>query len=98
MSQKTKMEALYDTADKFINIANELSQKDTSGGVGAGMRFAAARYSIFEMTLAGKNLAEEKEAIKEELLRDYTLMLEENLQAYIRHTEAQNKEKLKVFS
>ncbi len=89
MSQNQDMSALYTAADKFINLANELSQKDASGTVGTAFRYAAARYSAFESSLAAKNLSEEKDTIKERLLNDYEIMLEENLQAYIRHLEAQ---------
>lgn len=85
MSKDKHMESLYDTADKFINLANILMQEDKSGTVGAGMRFAAARYSAFELSLSGRDLTKEKEAIKEELLKDYALMLDENLHLYGNH-------------
>ncbi len=92
MSKNKHMENLYTAADKFINLANILVKEDTSGTVGAGMRFAAARYSAFELTLTGRNLIEEKEAIKEELLRDYALMLDENLHVYGNYQAEQAKQ------
>ncbi|MCF6310235.1 MAG: DUF3144 domain-containing protein [Sulfurimonas sp.] len=98
MSKNKHMENLYDSADKFINLANILVQEDNSGTVGAAMRFASARYSVFELSLT-RNIAKEKEAIKEELLKDYTLMIEENLNVYIRHqAEKAKTSKLKVFA
>ncbi len=85
MSQEFDMKELYNCADKFINLANDLSQKDKTGRIGAALRFAAARYSAFESSMLTKNLAQEKEAVKEKLSRDYNLMLEENLESYIKH-------------
>jgi hypothetical protein len=88
MSKNKHMENLYDTADKFINLANILVQEDNSGTVGAGMRFASTRYSVFELSLT-RDIAEEKEAIKEELLK---------VNVYSRHqAEKAKKSKLKVF-
>ncbi|MCF6309801.1 MAG: DUF3144 domain-containing protein [Sulfurimonas sp.] len=100
---KVNMEDLYTNADKFINLANILAKEDTSGMVGSAMRFAAARYSAFELSISDRDLAKEKEIIKEELLKDYSLMLDENLDVYIRHLreKAQQEKaqsKLKVFS
>ncbi len=85
MDQNKEMQEFYTCADNFINLANELTQKDNSGKVGAALRFAAARYSAFESSLIAKDMEKEKDEIKDKLLKDYTLMLEENLQSYIRH-------------
>ncbi len=102
------LDEFYTTADKFVNLANTLSKEDKSGAVGSAMRFAASRYSAFEMSLTGRDLAKEKEAIKVELLTDYSKMLDQNLDAYIHHIAKKNKEeekeeekietKLKIFS
>ncbi len=94
MSQETNnidMDALYTSADKFISLANELAQEDASGTVGMALRYAAARYSAFESSTTSKNMAAEKDKIKETLLKDYDIMLEENLQIYIKHLEAEAK-------
>ena len=42
---------MFDYADKFINLANELSKSDRSGNVGVAIRYAAARYSAFEASM-----------------------------------------------
>ncbi len=89
ISQEESIKALYDTADKFINLANELNQKDPSGTVGSALRFAAARFSAFEASTIAQDLEAEKEAVKEALLKDYTLMIESNLDAYIAHMKEQ---------
>lgn len=102
----------YMTADKFVDLANDLSKKDRSGKVGSAMRFAASRYSAFELSLTDRDLAKEKEAIKVELLTDYSRMLDQNLDDYIQHLAQNNKNvevkveekkentdtKLKIFS
>ncbi len=100
---KVNKEDLYTNADKFINLANILSKEDTSGMVGSAMRFAAARYSAFELSISNRDLAAERETIKEELLKDYALMLDENLDVYIHHLkqkaqQEKSQSKLKVFS
>jgi len=103
MSKKTEVEDLYTNADKFINLANILVKDDTSGMVGSGLRYASARYTAFELSLSGRDLDKEKETIKEELLKDYSLMLDENLDVYVRHLrekaqQEKSQSKLKVFS
>ncbi|QOY54933.1 DUF3144 domain-containing protein [Candidatus Sulfurimonas marisnigri] len=103
MSKNIDMDTLYKTADKFIDLANILAQEDKSGTVGSAFRFAAARYSAFELSLSNRDLAKEKEELKEELLKDYALMLDENLDVYIRHLrekaqQEKSQSKLKVFS
>ncbi len=84
---------LYTLADKFIDLANELSkQENPTSSVGTAFRYAATRFSAFEASTIASNLAKEKDAVKAALLKDYEHMLEENLQAYIRHLEAQTKQ------
>lgn len=85
MSQEKDIEEFYNIADKFINLANELNKTDTSGRVGSALRYAAARYSAYEASLVTKDMAAEKEEIKKSLMKDYDMMLDENLDAYIRH-------------
>ena len=85
------LDEFYTTADKFVNLANILTKDDPSGIVGSAMRFAASRFSAFEMSLTGKDLVKEKEAIKEKLLADYAKMLDQNLDAYIHHVAQENK-------
>jgi len=75
---------MFDYADKFINLANEMSKSDRSGNVGVAIRYAAARYSAFEASMRTKNLAEDKD----KQLRDFTNifkdMLRVNLEDYIK--------------
>jgi len=77
-----KEEAMYDYADKFINLANELSKSDNSGSVGVGLRYAAARYCAFEASLQTNNLAEDKDKHLEFFVNAFTNMLRMNLEEY----------------
>jgi len=77
-----KDEAMYDYADKFISLANELSKSDNSGSVGVGLRYAAARYCAFEASLQTGNLAEDKDKHLEFFVNAFTNMLRMNLEEY----------------
>ena len=74
---------MYDYADKFINLANEMSESDRSGNVGVAIRYAAARYSAFEASMRTKNLAEDKDKQLQDFTNVFTDMLRVNLEAYI---------------
>jgi len=78
-----KEEVVYDFADKFINLANELSKLDNSGAVGVGLRYAAARYCAFEASLRTKNLAEDKDKQLQFFTKVFNEMLNKNLDDYI---------------
>ncbi len=81
----TDNKVVYDTADKFINIANELSQDDNSGTVGSALRLAAARYSAFESTLLTKELAKDRDKMIEMFLKDFRQLLSHNIDLYAEH-------------
>ncbi len=74
---------MYDYADKFINLANEMSKSDRSGNVGVAIRYAAARYSAFEASMRTKNLAEDKDKQLQDFTNIFTDMLRVNLEDYI---------------
>ena len=74
---------MYDYADKFINLANEIAQSDKSGRVGMAIRFAAARFSSFEVSTQTSNLAEDKDKYLQLLADDFKKMLQFNLDDYI---------------
>ncbi|MFC1844012.1 DUF3144 domain-containing protein [Thermodesulfobacteriota bacterium] len=75
---------IYDYADKFINLANEISKSDRSGNVGVAIRFAAARYSAFEASTRTNNLAEEKDKQLQDFANAFKDMLEMNIEDYIK--------------
>lgn len=81
---KSQTKAMYDIADKFINLANEIVKTDTSGAVGTALRYAAARYSAFEASMRTNALAAEKENQLQLFSNDFTNMLQINIEDYIK--------------
>jgi len=75
---------MYDYADKFINLANEMAQADRSGTVGMALRFAAARFSVFEASTQTENLAADRDKYLRLIADDFTKTLQYNFEDYIR--------------
>ena len=75
---------MYDYADKFINLANELAQSDRSGRVGMAIRFAAARFSVFEASTQTENLAGDREKYLDLIANDFNKLLHYNFEEYIK--------------
>ena len=73
---------MYDNADKFIGLANEMSKTVSPGEIGIAFRFAAARYSAFEASMRTKNLAEDKDKHIEFFTKTFTEMLQMNFEEY----------------
>jgi hypothetical protein len=82
MDQNDK--TMYDYADKFINLANEMAKSDRSGNVGVAIRFAAARYCAYEASMQTNNLAEEKSKLLQAFIDTFTEMLQINFEDYIK--------------
>ena len=80
---------MYEYADKFINIANELAQADKSGMVGMAIRFVAARFSVFEASTQTENLAEDGEKYFQLIDNNFKTVLEFNFGDYIRILSSQ---------
>ena len=78
------MKSMYTTADKFINLANELVKSDPSGNIGTALRFAAARYSAFQASTRTEALEEEKEKEFQLFSNEFSNMLKVNLEDYIK--------------
>ena len=77
MDQNTE-KIIYDYADKFINLANELAQTDRFGHVGMAIRFAAARFSVFEASTQTSNLSEDKDKYFKLIEGDFNKLLQVN--------------------
>jgi hypothetical protein len=73
---------MYDNADKFIGLANEMSKTVSPGEIGIAFRYAAARYSAFEASMRTKNLAENKDKHIEFFAKTFTEMLQMNFEEY----------------
>ena len=82
--EKPDEKMMYNYADQFINVANEISKSDKSGSVGMAIRFAAARFSIYEVSTQTNDLAGDKDKYLQLLAEDFKKMLEFNLDDYIR--------------
>ena len=74
---------MYDYADKFIKLANEIARSDRSGRVGMAIRFAAARFSVFEVTTQTNNLASDKDKYLPLIANDFENVLKINFEDYI---------------
>ncbi len=79
-----KEEVVYEYADKFINLANEMAKSDNSGAVGVAFRYAAARYCAFEASLQSSDLAEDLDKQQTLFVEAFTQMLRVNLLDYIK--------------
>ena len=78
-----KEEVVYEYADKFINLANEMAKSDNSGAVGVAFRYASARYCAFEASLQTDNLIKDKDKKLEYYTDVFNKMLNKNLNDYI---------------
>jgi hypothetical protein len=75
----------WDIADSFIQLANELAEKEPQSKVSSAMLYAVARYNAFIFAISSDNLLEEKEAAIEYFLEQYKKMLSENLDDHIQN-------------
>ena len=78
-----KEKIMFDCADKFIALANEMSKSESSGNIGIAIRYAAARYSAFEASLQNDNLTEDKDRHLQFFANTFTEMLQKNFEEYI---------------
>ena len=81
---KSQKEVIRGYADKFINLANEMAKSDNSGNVGVALRFAAARFSVFEASTQTSNLAEDKDKYFQLISDNLNRVLETNFKDYIK--------------
>lgn len=88
MSDENSQKALFDLADQFINLANEIAQKEGSSDVGTALRYAAARYNTFEASMSSSNLIADEEKMTNMLCDDFRGMLKVHMQDYIQRTAA----------
>ena len=86
MSEAKKETTIFELADQFIALANELAGKEQDvGKVGTGMRFAAARFNAFEASLKSAVLAAEKDNALEWFSNEFKEMLKDNLEDHIKN-------------
>ncbi|MCL2912697.1 DUF3144 domain-containing protein [Shewanella corallii] len=84
MSEQANGNSLYQLADQFIALANELAQEEQDvGKVGTALRFAAARFNAFEAAIKSADLAAEKDNALEWFSSEFKEMLSDNLDDHI---------------
>jgi hypothetical protein len=78
----------FDRADRFIKLANEYVGNVGRGKVSASMMYGSARFQAWNAAL-WVDSADEMKAKRQEtvdyFVQQYRLMLEENLDDYIKH-------------
>lgn len=83
--------AFYDCADIFIEEANKQLSEKKKDMVAEAMLYAAARFESYARSCkhkSGEVLRQEREQIVEEMISEYKLFLEENLDDYIEHFDS----------
>lgn len=104
MSEEQKATTIFQLADKFIALANELNnQEQDVGKVGTAMRFAASRFNAFEAAIKSSDLQAEKDNALEWFTKEYRDMLSDNLDDHIQNPprsaeEPKKDESVQVFN
>lgn len=70
-------------ADKFIELANELTKTESKERVGAAIMFAASRYNAFEASSKSNDLSKDKDDVINWYGREYVRMLKANIDELI---------------
>ena len=82
-------EKFYERADAYINMANKHVQEGTNPGmVSNSLMFASARFNSWTTAVGypkSEDLAKEKEEIVKFFTEQYSLMLSENIDSYIKN-------------
>jgi hypothetical protein len=88
MSDINRRQLIFDMADQFIAIANELIKSQDIGTVGASFRYAAARFAAFEADQKSDDLAKHKEHALAWFVDEYRKMLLENIDELIEENKS----------
>ena len=84
---KANQKDIFDLANKFIALANNMSQKDKKElwKIGTAFRYAAARFSSHESMVGSKDLLKERDELENWLTAQFKTMLIENMQQQIEY-------------
>ena len=81
--EKDNEMSIYDMADKFIALANDIVEHQDVGRVGTAMRYATARFNAHEAALKAKTLSTEKDSAIKWFSEQFIQMLGENIDVHI---------------
>lgn len=81
---------IFDIADQFIHLANELSQKHSLEEVSTAMRYAASRYNAFEVSQRAPDILLAREDAIQWFTEQYNQMFIDNIDQII---DQQHREK-----
>jgi hypothetical protein len=83
--------AIFNMADKFIQLANELArERGSMGEVSTAIRYAAARYNAFEVSKTSQDMPLVREEATEWFTEQYKLMFLDNMDRLIDEQTAEN--------
>ncbi|MFK0570236.1 DUF3144 domain-containing protein [Endozoicomonas sp.] len=82
---KQNQKDIFDLANKFIALANNMSQKDKKEfwKIGTAFRYAAARYSSHESAVGSQDLLKDRDELENWMASQFKTMLIENMQQQI---------------
>lgn len=83
MDKGNKQLTHHELADQFIKLANDLAANESIEKVSAALLFAAARYNSFEAASKSQNLTMDKPDVFNWFTKEYSRMLEFNLEEHI---------------
>lgn len=83
MKEKSNELSIYDMADKFLALANDLVETQDVGRIGTAMRYATARFNAHEASLKAVDLSNEKAQALEWFSEQFRTMLIENLDVHV---------------
>ncbi|MGR6501227.1 MULTISPECIES: DUF3144 domain-containing protein [Shewanella] len=93
----TSNTTIFELADQFIALANQLSQQEGDvGKVGTALRFAAARFNAFEAAIKSADLGAEKDNALDWFSAEYREMLSDNLDDHIANPPVMQEEAVAV--
>ena len=93
----TSNTTIFELADQFIALANQLSQQEGDvGKVGTALRFAAARFNAFEPAIKSADLGAEKDNPLDWFSAEYREMLSDNLDDHIANPPVMQEESAEI--
>ncbi|NOS90718.1 MAG: DUF3144 domain-containing protein [Cyclobacteriaceae bacterium] len=79
MNEEGQKISRAEMADKFIELANELTKIESKERVSSAILFAAARYNAFEASSKSKEMVKDKKDALNWYSLEYKRMLEANI-------------------